>query len=188
MKQATAKVYASAIKMREKGASQAQVLEATGLNYSQLWYYEESAKLREAGKLRSVPETLTEFGVEIARLRNAGTSWGMIAVIFQVPESRVRRAFKEVGLDSRGLRIGKGGRWVDDDPRFYTGADRPKLGTELDPAVPVAAQVPDPDAEPKRVLPTISKGKAKRSRVRKPKATPVTEATPPVTPEGTPEA
>jgi hypothetical protein len=187
MKQANAKVYASAIKMREKGASQKQVLEATGLNYSQLWYYEESAKLREAGKLRPVPETMTEFGVAIAQLRVAGVSWGMIAVIYQVPESRVRRAFKETGLDSRGLRIGKGGRWVDNDPRFYTGADRAKLGTELDPTLPVAAQVPDPEAVPVRVLPKISKGKAKRARRTRratpPKALPAPEATPEATPE-----
>jgi len=95
----------------------------------------------------------TAWAAVIAKARTEGQSWGMIAARANMPEGRVRRIFKgSTALDSRGLRIGKGGRFVDRDPRFYVGA-RAKGGTELDPNKAIQEQVPDPEAPPVYTLP-----------------------------------
>jgi len=62
--------------------------------------------------------------------RSAGQSWGLIGVRFNRPESLVRRWFKESGTKSEGLRIGKGGRWLLNEPALYNG-DRAVTGINL---------------------------------------------------------
>lgn len=171
MKNPSKEVLGQAITMREAGKSHKEIMVTCGLSHSQMERHFMAADL-ESGKIKggflSQPESNTEKAAIVARLRNAGESWGLISVRFKEPEGRTRKVFKETGLDSQGLRIGRGGRYLADDPRFYVGADRPKLGTELKAGVPALNQVPDPEAEPKRVLPKLAQGtKPKAARVRK---------------------
>lgn len=52
-------------------------------------------------------------------LRDDGYSWGQISVMVDLPESNVRAAYEELRNEStRGLRVGRGGRYPND-------ADRP---------------------------------------------------------------
>lgn len=58
-------------------------------------------------------------------------SWGEIAVRCGVPESKVRKVFKDTGAKKDlGLRIGKGGRFAYDEPEFYL-EHRRKEGAEI---------------------------------------------------------
>lgn len=166
---------ARAIAMHEGGSTVAEIKAETGLNYSQAWLAW-TATLIEAdptlhgGFIKVEGESVTAVAAQIVRARDADQSWGLIAVRCQIPESRVRKIFAEAtAIDSKGLRIGKGGRWVADDPRFYSGADRAKLGTELDPALPVHAQVPDGKAAPTRMLPVKAQEFAPKAKVRAPR-------------------
>lgn len=169
MKNATAEVLAQAIALRESGQNHKEIMSATGLSHSQMERHFMAADLSSGaipGGFIAQPDSETAKGAIITRLRNAGESWGLISVRFNEPESRTRKCFTEVtAIDSKGLRIGQGGRYVMDDCRFYTGSDRAKLGTELDPALPKLAQVPEPDAEAERKLAKLAKAaeaKAKR--------------------------
>lgn len=141
-----------------KGAEAA--LESTGLSHAQAdlaWYGDErNPQHVEPGsvKLPAVPPK-GDDGYEVA-FRRAGhivaslrigehpdfegqkLSWGQIAVVTGKPESWVRRAFTATGIDSKGTRKGKGGRWLSDEPRYYLG-NRKGIGVE--------------DAQPKRLDP-----------------------------------
>lgn len=104
------------------------------------------------------PESLTVKAAQVAKLRTEGQSWGVIACRYNEPETRTRRDFEEAtGTRSKGMRIGKGGRWVQNDQRFYTGADRAKLGKELTRSAPISEQVPaDPNQPEERKLPELA--------------------------------
>lgn len=88
------------------GTPMKDVLEATGLNYSQAWYFHTRRQLEAEGATQP-------FSAEaVVELRDAGESWGLIAVRLGVAESQVRRSFAATTANrSQGLRIGKGGRW-----------------------------------------------------------------------------
>lgn len=180
MKSASREVFAQALALREEGRNHKEIMGQLGLSHSQMERAFMAADI-EAGLIKggflAQPETQTEKGAIIARLRLAGESWGLISVRFREPESRTRKAFAEAGgLDSKGLRIGKGGRWVADDPRPYTGADRAALGSEFVAAKPLRPQIEaiDPNAEKvARRLPTVAKGKKPRAP-RKPKQLAIT--------------
>lgn len=168
MKKATTEVLDRAFALAVEGKNHKEIMAATGLSHSQMERHFMAIAILggtiKGGFLKS-PESITAKAAMIARLREAGESWGLISVRFNEPESRTRKAFAEAtGMDSKGLRIGKGGRYVSDDPRFYTGADRPKLGSELIKGVPLAAQVPDPEAVPERKLPEFAAKGPKRQR------------------------
>lgn len=135
MKNPTIETLTLALTMRQDGADWPEILEATGLNYSQAWYFVESQRMREAGELvegEITPQTIVD-------LRAAKHSWGTIAVMCQLPESRVRRMFTEASnLKSQGLRIGKGGRY------FYGYSGEPLYSGELRPtgtAIPKDAKL-----------------------------------------------
>jgi hypothetical protein len=179
MKNPSSAAFSRGLELFEAGATQAEILAATELNEAQWvafrWTLEMLADpKRYGGFIKGSSETA--LAAQIIAARDAGQSWGMIFVRCQMPESRVRRIFKEAsGIDSAGLRIGKGGRYLADEPRFYMGADRPKAGTELVPNKPVLEQVPvDPEAQPERKLPMVA---AAVKGIKVPKARkPLTEA------------
>jgi hypothetical protein len=121
---------------------------------------------------KNVFESDTALGAYVVLRRHEGESWGVIAARLSeqtyFPEGRVRKAFANTAqIDSAGLRIGKGGRYVEDDARFYTGSDRPTLGHEFAPGQPRLAQVPDPEADEVRTLPATAAKLVKPKRVRK---------------------
>ncbi len=168
MKKLTSEVLDQAVALRETGLNHGEIMAQLGLSHSQMERHFFAVDIEQFGGFLTQPATLTEKAIQIAKLRTEGQSWGVISVRFKEPESRTRRHFKEAGgLDSKGMRIGKGGRYVSDDPRFYTGSDRAKLGTELIAAVPIAQQVPDPNEAAIRVLPKIAKTKVRKPRAKR---------------------
>lgn len=165
MNKPTKEAFAQAVTLREGGTSHKEIMVATGLSHSQMERHFMAFDLENGiikGGFLAQPKTLTEKAAIIARLRLAQESWGLISVRFKEPESRTRKHFAEAGgIESAGMRIGKGGRFLADDDRFYTGSDRAKLGTELQKGVPALKQVPDPEAEVVRTLPKIARRKVK---------------------------
>ena len=175
-KKPTQEALDQAFAMWQGGGSNGAIMEATGLNYSQMWLDRQDRTMDENGRIethdkngQALPDTVV--AAAIARCRAADESWGLIAVRCRLPESRVRRIFASAtGISSQGLRIGRGGRYVADDPRFYSGADRPKVGTELDPGRPVLEQVPTGDENPRR-LPVVAEALVQGTTPPKPRRT-----------------
>jgi hypothetical protein len=121
----------------------AKVEDATGIGYSRGWLIVRRAYLElnqpglivdTNGLIAEARAHFTENGREsefnpvkdgLGRIAehyrdNLSLSWGEIAVRFGIPESRVRAAYKSLGgKKDRGLRIGKGGRFVYDEPVLY---------------------------------------------------------------------
>ena len=100
------------------------------LTYSQVWLFHTRREMDPAefidGALGSA-----EFHQEVAQARSEGQSWGYIAVRCGQPEGRVRKAWANAtNLESKGLRIGKGGRWLDHDVLLYQD-EAQKTGTAL---------------------------------------------------------
>jgi hypothetical protein len=149
MKNPTPEQVAEAIAMKDSGATFKQVQKATGLNYSQVWL--PWFRLHNADRL--IDPNASDYKNVLAKARGfqrvsggAGfkrnwslpeTSWGELSALIGLPESRIRRTFEEyTNVDSEGLRMGKGGRWLNDDQSWYMG-DRPdelrrvKAGTDF---------------------------------------------------------
>lgn len=172
MKATTTEAYTTAIEaalaMKAEGKSNKEVMAATGLSHSQL----ENAIMRVefADQLWSY-DSDTKLTAMIVKARAEGKSWGVIAILASAPEGRVRKLFTAAtAIDHKGLRIGKGGRFVADAPEFYTGSDRAKAGKEFDPARSIWEQVPAIDDEEVRRLPEAAKAAEKAlkpKRVRK---------------------
>lgn len=125
----------------------------TGLNYSQAWDHltrQQIVRVHTGLDLKPValaamadPEkdglpsaAMLAFQRAIAGCRTEGNSWGMIMQRFGVSEGIVRKAFKvATGTKSEGLRNGKGGRWLLDEPALYLG-DREATGIALPAPLP----------------------------------------------------
>lgn len=164
MNKPTKEAFTQALALRAEGRNHKEIMAQVGLSHSQMERAFMAADITAgviAGGFLKEPGSVTEKGVMIARLREKGESWGLISVRFREPESRTRKAFAEAGgLDSKGLRIGKGGRYVADDPRPYTGADRAAKGTEFIAAKPLRPQIEAIDITAEKVarkLPSIAK-------------------------------
>jgi hypothetical protein len=130
MKNPDEKVLEHALRLHNDGKKMHEILEITGLNYSQAWAYINDAILDPKKRVKPAnrtPET-------VKRLRDSGTSWGMISVMFgytEFPESKIRKMFEDAtGLKSQGLRIARGGRFLNKDPLLYLD-ERRKSGIEL---------------------------------------------------------
>lgn len=130
MRNPSSTILDKAVVLRLRGEKWPAVLEATGLSHSQAENHEMRFKmwLHAAGVpgfsewtpivLDADPATA---GAQIADQRSKGVSWGAIGVRAGVPESKVRRLFKEAtNVHSEGQRIGKGGRWLDNREDFYS--------------------------------------------------------------------
>jgi len=118
MKNPSTKVLNQALAMRAEDKPWAEVLAATGLNYSQAWLFCERTNLSEDMDLSEAFQTSP--GSTVTAARAEGNSWGLIAVRCNVPESRVRSEFaKATGNKSQGIRIGKGGRFYYGDQDLY---------------------------------------------------------------------
>lgn len=116
-KQATPKQFAEALALHKAGRSMKEILEKTGLNYSQAWLHVTDATMPDSERLNGQGATLNR---QIAESRKKGNSWGYIAVQARLPESRVRKLYEEAtNTRSIGQRIGKGGRFLADDELIY---------------------------------------------------------------------
>src|SRR5262249_41658605 len=113
MKKATKEDFARASALRADGRNHREIMAETGLSHSQMerhFMAEDLASGVIAGGFWDQPDSQTAKAAMIAKARLAGESWGLISVRFNEPESRTRRCFTEAhGVDSKGMRIGKGG-------------------------------------------------------------------------------
>lgn len=123
MKNPSNKIMDKAITMRLEGQSWAIVLKATQLSHSQAERHEFRFKMWLQANGVAVdgdwsPIAPTPEAIKAARL--AGTSWGVIGERAGISESKARKIWGETtGVDSKGLRIGKGGRYAYGDEKLY---------------------------------------------------------------------
>lgn len=114
MKNPSPELLAHAFELHQAGTPVKAILAETGLGYSQMWLHVRRCEIVAAGL------DVEPTSDSVVDLRQAGHSWGEIAVRCGIPESRVRKLFSETtGTRSEGLRIGKGGR------HFYDEAGAP---------------------------------------------------------------
>lgn len=124
MKNPSSEILALAVEMKQNGAPWHQVLNETGLSHSQaeIAYF-------KATLPKSAFEPFSPTAV--VRMRQEEVSWGVIGVRLNVPESKVRAAYKEAtGNLSEGQRIGRGGRWLNNDQDLYRDVLQP-TGTTI---------------------------------------------------------
>ena len=174
-----ARACATYCQMMADGAGIKAALEATGLSHAQAdlaWYESElnttpSRVWRGSVELPPKPDEgetevwLRRVGLIVGQLY-AGTheqypdrqlSWGAIGIVTDTNESFVSRAFKATGLDRKGMRKGRGGRWLGDEPRLYTGNHKAH-GVQSDkPRAALTPQYLKEAEEWKPVLPTALK-------------------------------
>ncbi len=140
MKNPTNSDFRLAVSLRLKGKGWSEVLRDTGLSHSQAELAEFRFKrdLADLGvadladwKSVPVPEG-SDAGEIVKALRAEGISWGVIACRMHLSESKARRAFTATtSTKSQGLRIGKGGRFLDSKEnghRYYENGDNRKSG------------------------------------------------------------
>lgn len=123
MKNPSVKILDRAITLRLEGQSWHNVLTATQLSHSQAERHEfrfkmwlQASGVAVDGDWSVIPAT--PEAIKAARV--AGTSWGVIAERATISESKARKIWGEhTGVDSKGLRIGKGGRYAYGDESLY---------------------------------------------------------------------
>lgn len=131
MRNASTEVLTQAADRKDAGEAWNEVLTDLGLNYSQAWLFW-ARRTIVVNHPKLVFDTTGKgeatIGKAIAAMRNEGgefASWGWIAVRCDLPESRVRKLFTlHTNVRHDGLRIGKGGRFVQDEGAYYTGPNR----------------------------------------------------------------
>lgn len=154
MKNPTEATLAAAYKMRKDGASLKTVLSQTWdnekgkpvpatsakaerLSYSQFWLYAARQDLDPKLDLAKTPAE--KLPAAVVERRNAGYSWGEIAVQANLPESRIRKLYEtETDKRSKGQRTGQGGRFLANEQLFYDG-DRKVSGTVIPVEKPISA-------------------------------------------------
>ena len=148
----TAAELAKAVEMKQAGKGWTEVLKRTGVprGAAMLAFYE--ANLKPADRKPIAGKTDEEAAKIVAELRVAGNSWGEIMVRTGAGETRVRNLFgKATGIASEGTRNGRGGRFLEREPRFYAG-NRKGFGVEA----------PKPrELDPVQVAKTADKAKTK---------------------------
>lgn len=125
MKNPDKKVLDKAITLRVEGYGMKQILATTGLSHSQA----ELAIMAFEYYIGAGGTAVEPTAQNAADLRALGISWGRISVMMglqadrpmpSTPESKVRRMFVDAtDTESVGLRIGRGGRWFDQDASLY---------------------------------------------------------------------
>jgi hypothetical protein len=113
-----AKAYAA----WKSGTSIKGCMEEFDMNYSQVWNGIAAHRLENG----EVPEGITYIKKgDIARARNLEgefSSWGWLMARARMTEGAVRKAYREqTNVEDRGLRIGKGGRFMGDNEEWYEG-------------------------------------------------------------------
>lgn len=172
-----ARAQATYCDMMAEGKGVKASLEATGLSHSQgdwAWYADprNESQYVPLGAVELPPllgkddpgyeVQLRRRGLVVGELRTGEhkqfpgrqLSFGQIAVVCNVPEGQVHRAFTATGISSHGTRKGRGGRWLDDEPRKYLG-NRKGIGVEApNPHAVNPAQLEADNDTVKSILPT----------------------------------
>jgi hypothetical protein len=114
------------------GASSKAVQDKYNLSHSQFELHFWRTVPVAQGGLAEVAGAFEPTTTNVVWLRqDRQCSWGQISIACAIPESRVRKLWKEgTGKLSQGVRIGHGGRWFLNERELYTdGLQRP--GTEI---------------------------------------------------------
>lgn len=134
-KNPTPETLALAVTMHDDGKSHKVIMEATGLNHSQVECaimeanFPKSAFFSVKSTDKDYTAKLEAFIVEGRQVK--ALSWGALGVLAHIPESRVRKIWAErTGTKSQGLRNGKGGRFLYQEPRLYV-EDHRKTGVTI---------------------------------------------------------
>ena len=141
MKNPTTAILDSAILLRLEGQPWHEVLKETGLSHSQaerhefrfkMWLWATDKALVDGDwSVIKLPADDVKAGQVIAKARAQGISWGVLGERCNTSESRVRKLFAlATGTKSKGLRMGKGGRFAYDDEALYM--DEIGVGTRRD--------------------------------------------------------
>lgn len=130
MKNPSNEILTTAANMKDEGVATAQILAETGLNYSQFWLFWARRHLEANNpelicRLEPTDPKIPGLIVEARNVEGEFSSWGWLSVRFGMPESRVRKTFEQkANIHSDGLRIGKGGRFVEDRGEYYVDENR----------------------------------------------------------------
>lgn len=121
----------TALRLHNDGKKMSEILEITELGYSLVWLFIADAELPAAQRIKESDRT----GATVRKLRDEeDNSWGLIQVRFgfrEYTEGRIRKMYEEAsGVKAIGLRIGRGGRFLNGDQVLYAG-DRRKPGIRL---------------------------------------------------------
>jgi len=146
------------------------LLKATGLSHSQAdraWYASElnpNRVISQATEFAAMTEE--QKNAFVISMRIAKASWGKISLTTGESESATQTRFsRSSGIAAEGLRVGKGGRFLEDEPRRYLG-NRKGLGIEDAKPRMVKPEEAMKDADKvKSVLPTKLRSVAKRAAV-----------------------
>lgn len=121
-----ARLQDEAFALHQEGVAIKDIQATLDLNYSQTWL-----GITERDMVTNHPELdhramdAAKKPAAIVEARNKmddHASWGWLAVRFGMPESRVRKHFREeANVYDTGLRIGKGGRFMEDNGELYEG-------------------------------------------------------------------
>lgn len=105
-------VEAEAVALKADGMKLKAIMAATGLNHSQVERAILKATLTEAD-VEAFEALGTDLASRVKAGRKNGLSWGLMGILAGVPEGQVRKAWTEgTNLESKGVRIGKGGRFA----------------------------------------------------------------------------
>lgn len=109
-----------ALRLHQSGKKMQEILEAVEMNYSQVWLFITDAELPDSERIKEKDRT----PATVRSLRDdSENSWGMIQVRFgyrEFSEGAIRKMYEEASGDrSIGLRIGRGGRFLNGDPVLY---------------------------------------------------------------------
>lgn len=152
------------------GKGSKNLLKATGLSHSQAdraWYVSPLNPNRvvdQSAKFAAMSEAAQ--GVWVLELRADGQSWGRISLTIGLSESATQTRFSTVaGIAAEGLRVGRGGRYLEDDPRRYVGNQKGNGVQDPKPRT-VTAEEALKRADKKSVLPaklTLAKKRAAKA-------------------------
>lgn len=157
------------------GKGSKQLLKATGLSHSQAdraWYVSElnpNRVISQAPKFAAMTEAAQDAFV--LEMRVKGESWGRISLTIGLSESATQTRFsKAAGVAAEGLRVGKGGRFLEDDPRRYVGNQKGNGVQDPKPRT-VTAEEAAKRADKKSVLPAkLTAAKKRAAKATKPVA------------------
>lgn len=149
------------------GKGSKELLKATGLSHSQAdraWYVSELNPKRVTPMVSEFAAmTEAEQNLLVLKMRADGESWGRISLTIGLPEGTTQTRFSNAaGIAAEGLRVGKGGRFLEDDGTRYVGNQKGN-GVEDPKPRTVTAQEAAKRAEKKSVLPAKVKAAAKKA-------------------------
>lgn len=107
------KVAKQIAKSRDNGSSWADISEEFEMSTGKAMLYNLYARVDDDDRITGTDAAVAKA---VVKERNAGNSWGVLSARTGLPESRLRKIFEEqTGESARGNRIGKGGRYPDDE-------------------------------------------------------------------------